>query len=102
MSKRLKSAAHSSRALLRDGYKNTEAKQNPFPPAKIVFALPRPNCVLPRQLPEYLKGRTPKEKHPFLFQKKFHPRQIRNARSVFLSGLLAYSPVRGAFMERMV
>ena len=38
-------------------------------------------------LPEYLEGRTPKEKHPFLFQKKFHPRQIRNARSVFLSGL---------------
>ena len=40
-----------------------------------------------RHLPEYLEGRTPKEKHPFLFQKKFHPRQIRNARSVFLSGL---------------
>jgi hypothetical protein len=41
----------------------------------------------PATLPEYLEGRTPKEKHPFLFQKKFHPRQIRNARSVFLSGL---------------
>jgi len=40
-----------------------------------------------RHLPEYLEGRTPKEKHPFLFQKKFHPRQIRNVRSVFLSGL---------------
>ena len=37
-------------------------------------------------LSEYLEGRTPKEKHPFLFQKKFTPRQIRNARSVFLSG----------------
>ena len=40
-----------------------------------------------RHLPEYLEGRTPKEKHPFLFQKKFHPHQIRNVRSVFLSGL---------------
>ncbi|OHA22295.1 MAG: hypothetical protein A3H57_00450 [Candidatus Taylorbacteria bacterium RIFCSPLOWO2_02_FULL_43_11] len=31
---------------------------------------------------------TPKEKHPFLFQKKFHPRQTRNARSVFSFGVL--------------
>ena len=53
-------------------------------------------------LPEYLEGRTPKEKHPFLFQKKIHPRQIRNARSVFLSGLLAYSLVRGAFSKRTI
>ena len=45
------------------------------------------SSALFRHLPEYLEGRTPKEKHPFLFQKKFHPRQIRNARSVFLSGL---------------
>jgi len=41
----------------------------------------------PATLPEYLEGRTPKEKHPFLFQKKFHPRQIRNARSVFSFGV---------------
>ena len=27
----------------------------------------------PATLPEYLEGRTPKEKHPFLFQKKFPP-----------------------------
>src|SRR3990167_7905645 len=45
------------------------------------------SSALFRHLPEYLEGRTPKEKHPFLFQKKFHPRQIKNARSVFLSGL---------------
>jgi len=46
----------------------------------------------PATLPEYLEGRTPKEKYPFLFQKKFHPRQIRNARSVFpfgVAGVLA-------------
>src|SRR3989339_1116074 len=41
----------------------------------------------PATLPEDLEGRTPKEKHPFLFQKKFHPRQIRNARSVFSFGV---------------
>ena len=41
----------------------------------------------PATLPEYLEGRTPKEKHPFLFQKKFHPRQTRNARSVFSFGV---------------
>ena len=41
------------------------------------------SALKPHALPEYLEGRTPKEKHPFLFQKKFHPRQIRNARSVF-------------------
>jgi len=40
-----------------------------------------------RHLPEYLEGRTPKEKHPFLFQEKFHPRQTRNARSVFSFGV---------------
>src|SRR3989338_8789089 len=53
---------------------------------KIVFAKPSPNGT-PATLPECLEGRALKEKHPFLFQKKFHPRQIRNARSVFLSGL---------------
>ncbi len=45
------------------------------------------SSALFRHLPEYLEGRTPKEKHPFLFQKKFHPRQNRNARSVFSFGV---------------
>ncbi|MDP3955961.1 MAG: hypothetical protein Q8Q18_01840 [bacterium] len=45
------------------------------------------SSALFRHLPEYLEGRTPKEKHPFLFSEKIHPRQIRNAKSVFLSGL---------------
>ena len=63
-----------------------------------VSVLPNPNpqknsfgktesALKPHALPEYLEGRTPKEKHPFLFQKKFHPRQIRNARSVFSFGV---------------
>ena len=45
------------------------------------------SVLKPHALPEYLEGRTPKEKHPFLFQKKFRPRQIRNARSVFSFGV---------------
>ena len=83
---------------------NSEKRNQP----KFCGILSPENCfrktssALFRHLPEYLEGRTPKEKHPFLFQKKFHPRQIRNARSVFLSGLLAYSPVRGAFSERTI
>jgi hypothetical protein len=38
-----------------------------------------------------LEGRTPKEKHPFLFQKKFHPAKSEMQGVFFLSGLLAYS-----------
>ena len=54
------------------------------------------SALKPHALPEYLEGKTPKEKHPFLFQEKIHPRQIRNARSVFsfgVAGVLA--SVRG-------
>src|SRR3989344_2189917 len=69
-------------------------------PQKIVLPKLRPHCSA--TLPEYLEGRTPKEKHPFLFQKKFHPRQIKNARSVFLSGLLAYSPACGASVHSFI
>src|SRR3989344_9452502 len=48
---------------------------------------PRIFAFRPATLSEYLEGRTPKEKHPFLFQKKFAPRQIRNARCVFSFGV---------------
>src|SRR3989344_4210824 len=57
-----------------------------FFPRKIDFRFAE-SALKPYALPEYLEGRTPKEKHPFLFQKKFHPRQIRNARSVFSFGV---------------
>jgi len=50
-------------------------------------SFPQKIVLKPHALPEYLEGRTPKEKHPFLFQKKFHPRQISNARSVFSFGV---------------
>ena len=59
--------------------------KNPFPQKKdFRFA---ESVLKPHALPEYLEGRTPKEKHPFLFQRKIHPRQIRNARSVFSFGV---------------
>src|SRR3990167_144318 len=45
------------------------------------------SSALSRHLHEYLEGKTPKEKLPFLFKKNFLPRQIKKARSVFLSGL---------------
>ena len=40
--------------------------------------------IEPRHLPEYLEGRTPKEKRPFHFQKRIPRAHIRNARNVFL------------------
>src|SRR3989338_6743524 len=59
------------------------------------------SALKPHALPEYLEGRTPKEKHPFLFQEKIHPRQIRNTRSVFplgFAGVLASAwGFRGAY-----
>src|SRR3989344_3941472 len=45
------------------------------------------SALKPHALPRNFLGRTPKEKHPFLFQKKFHPRQTRNAKSVFSFGV---------------
>ena len=45
------------------------------------------SALKPHALPRNFLGRTPKEKHPFLFQKKFTPHQIRNARSVFSFGV---------------
>ena len=59
------------------------------------------SSALFRHLPEHLEGRTPKEKHPFLFQKKFHPRQIKKARSVFLSGLPRLCEAVAERYERM-
>ena len=56
----------------------------------------------PNALPRNFSGRTPKEKHPFLFQKKFHPRQTKNARSVFsfgVAGVLASAWGFGSFVQ---
>ena len=77
------SPAFLPRPLLRAG-KFSRDFAKPFPPENSFVKTE--SAFRPAILPEYLEGRTPKEKHPFLFQKKFTPRQIRNARSVFLSG----------------
>src|SRR3989338_3827990 len=69
---------------------NSKTNQPKFwqtlPPPKNSFAKPS-SALKPHALPEYLEGRTPKRKHPFLFQEKIHPRQIKNARSVFSFGV---------------
>ena len=68
------------------GGQSAEAKRKILFPRKKDFRFAE-SVLKPHALPEYLEDRTPKEKHPFLFQKKFHPRQIRNARSVFSFGV---------------
>ncbi len=45
------------------------------------------SALKPHALPECLEGRTPKEKHPFLFQKKFTPAKSEMQGVFFLSGL---------------
>ena len=57
-----------------------------FFPRKIDFRFAE-SVLKPHALPRNFLGRTPKEKHPFLFQKKFHPRQIKKVRSVFSFGV---------------
>jgi len=44
----------------------------------------RPHCSA--TCPETLRAEPQKEKCPFHFQKKFHPRQIKKARDIFLWG----------------
>jgi hypothetical protein len=79
---------------IRRGFAKSFSPENSFGKTESVLK--------PHALPEYLEGRTPKEKHPFLFQKKFHPRQIRNARSVFsfgVAGVLASAWGFGSFVQ---
>ena len=68
------------------GGKSAEAKRKILSPRKKDFRFAE-SALKPHALPEYLEGRTPKEKHPFLFQKEFAHRQIRNAKSVFSFGV---------------
>ncbi|OHA53928.1 MAG: hypothetical protein A2Z62_00325 [Candidatus Terrybacteria bacterium RIFCSPLOWO2_02_42_20] len=68
------------------GGKSVEAKRKILSPRKTDFRFAE-SVLKPHALPEYLEGRTPKEKHPFLFQEKIHPRQTRNVRSVFSFGV---------------
>jgi len=59
--------------------------KNPFP-QKNRFSFCRVHIEAPRTA-RILGGQNPKEKCPFHFQEKIHPRQIRNARSVFSFGV---------------
>ena len=83
------------------GGKSAEAKRKILSPRKTDFRFAE-SVLKPHALPEYLEGRDPKEKHPFLFQEKIHPRQIRNARSVFsfgVAGVLASARGFGSFVQ---
>ena len=44
------------------------------------------SSALFRHLPEYLEGRTPKEKHPFLFQRNFTPAKSETQGVFFFRG----------------
>src|SRR3989344_4736422 len=68
------------------GGKSVEAKRKILSPRKTDFRFAE-SVLKPHALPRNFLGRTPKEKHPFLFREKIHPRQIRNARSVFSFGV---------------
>ena len=80
------------------GGNSAEAKRKILSPRKKDFRFAE-SVLKPYALPEYLEGRTPKEKHPFLFQEKIHPAKSEMQGVFFLSGLLAYSPVRGAWVH---
>ena len=61
--------------------KSVEVLPNPFP-QKNSFGKTESALVPPPA--RILGGQNTKEKCPFLFQKKFHPRQIRKVRNIFL------------------
>ena len=65
--------------------KTNEPKFCKILPPKNSFG--KTESALFRHLPEYLEGRTPKEKHPFLFQEKIHPAKSEMQGVFFLSGL---------------
>jgi len=74
--------------------------KNPFP-QKTDFRFAE-SVLKPHALPRNFLGRTPKEKHPFLFQEKFHPRQTKKAKSVFsfgVAGVLASAWGFGSFVQ---
>jgi len=79
--------------------KSAEVLRNPFP--ENCFAKQSPH-FRPATLPEYLEGRTPKEKHPFLFQKKFTPAKSEMQGVFFLSELLAYSASGGCGVAEFI
>ncbi len=74
------SRPHSFPRPLSTGRKLVEAKRKILSPRKTDFRFAESVLI---EAPRTAR----KKKHPFLFQKKFHPRQIRNARSVFSFGV---------------
>jgi len=76
------------------GGKSAEAKRKILSPRKTDFRFAE-SALKPHALPEYLEGRTPKENTLSFFKRNFTPAKSEMQGVFFLSGLLAYSPVRG-------
>src|SRR3989344_1239548 len=70
-----------------------------FPPSKIVLPKLRP-YESPTHCPNTWRAEPRKKNTLSFFKKKSTPAKSEMQGVFFLSGLLAYSPVRGAFSER--
>src|SRR3989338_453109 len=66
------------------GGKRAEAKRKILPPKKTDFRFAE-SVLKPHAMPRNFLGRTPKEKHPFLFQEKIHPRENQEKQGTFFS-----------------
>ena len=76
-----------------------EAKRKILSPRKKIFALPSPH-LSPTHCPNTWRAEPRKKNTLSFFKKKFTPAKPEMQGVFFLSGLLAYSLVRGAFSER--
>jgi len=96
---------HSSRTLLRGGYqilhKKEPGQSKSFSSRKNSFALPRPHFA-PPHCPNTWRAEPRKKNTISFFKRNFTPAKSEMQGVFFLSGLLAYSPVRGAFVERTI
>jgi len=84
------------------GRKISRGKAKNQNPQKKRFSLCRVRIEAPRTA-RILGGQNPERKTPLPFsRKKSTPAKTEMQGVFFLSGLLAYSPVRGAFFERTI
>jgi len=80
--------------------KRAEAKQNPFPPAKNSFALPRPNCISPRHTYPETSWAEPRKKNTLsFFKRNFTPAKSEMQGVFFFRGCRAERGGGGAFVH---
>ena len=90
---------HSPDPFLRAG-KFSRGFAKSFPPEKQIFVLPSPYWR-PTYCPNTWRAE-PQRKMSFPFSRKISPSPNQKSKRHFSLGLLAYSPVRGAFSERTI